>query len=249
MVKRILDIVDMQNDFMNPQGALYVQGAEEVIPKANKFLQGIQKGDFDLALVKFDTHFTESYDKNPESEQFPPHCIFDSWGWKMAVDLPQGLEKTLPVFTMTKNVFNMWAAKPDIKDIKFTSKFNKRAYKNLFKIDGKARDRFMKAHKIGADTEVVMMGVASDYCVHDAMEGYLKRGAKVIVLSDLAKGIGTDAPGRSKTGEIEDVVKLDAFKPYVQSGQLVVMTSDEFKADMRKDAKNVTRPKNIRRPG
>ena len=248
MTKRILDIVDMQNDFMNPKGALYVQDAETIIPKANAFLADIQKGDFDLALVKFDTHFEESYAKNPESELFPPHCIFDSWGWKMAVDLPNDFAAKVPVFKMTKNVFNMWAAKPVIKGVKFANTFNKRAYKKLFKTDGKARDKFIKKHKIGAGSEVVMMGVASDYCVHDAMEGYLKRGAKVIVLSDLVKGIGTDVPGRALSGTIEDVVKLDVFKPYVEKGQLVVMTSDEFKAEMRKEVKNVTRPKNMRRP-
>lgn len=256
MTKRILDIVDMQNDFMDPKGALYVPGAEKIIQPAEQFLAKVKQGDFDLALVKFDTHFDESYAHNPESEQFPPHCIFETWGWNMAVTLPSDLGQKTDVYTMTKNVFNMWAEKPDLEGKNFTLKHVKNAYQKLFNIESdkqekSPRNQFMDAFNIGKDTEVVMMGVASDYCVHDAMLGYLQRGASVVVLEDLVKGIGTDVPGRSKTGDIHDVVLLDVFKPYLDSGQLKVLTSQQVMQNIRQEKKREsgnTGPKNFHRP-
>jgi nicotinamidase/pyrazinamidase len=38
------------------------------------------------------------------------------------------------------------------------------------------------------------MGVASDFCIRYAMEGWLARGARVTIISDLTKGIGRETP-------------------------------------------------------
>ncbi len=251
MVKRILDIVDMQNDFMDPKGALYVQDAEKIIPKAKSFLKALKTGDFDLALVKYDTHFAESYAKNPESKQFPPHCVYGTWGWDMAFKIPVGTARDIPFYQMDKNVFDMWARKPSLKEISFSDRFNSKAYKNLFKVgrlespsENMPRNKFLKQMNVGSDTEVVMMGVASDYCVHDAMLGYLKRGCRVTVLSDLVQGIGTDVPGRAATGQIEDVLKLPVFAPYVASGKLRLSSSDDYLKSLRQDRKNDNKNEN-----
>lgn len=244
MVKRILDIVDMQNDFMQPGGALYVPGAEKIIPRANQFLKGLKPKDFDLILLKFDTHFKESYDQNPEAKLFPPHCIFNSKGWQLAIEMPPALPSKIPTYRMNKNVFDMWAKQPDIKP-RFTDNFNSKAYKNLFttsKWSGKLpvvkRDDFMKKSGIGRDTEVVMMGVASDYCVKDAILGYLKRGARVTVLSDMVRGISAD---------IKDVVQTDELKAYTRTGQLRVMSSQHYQQDMDKDKRHGKNTQNLGR--
>ena len=86
--------------------------------------------------------------------------------------------------------------------------------------------------------------MASDYCVHDAMLGYLKRGCRVTVLSDLVQGIGTDVPGRAATGQIEDVLKLPVFAPYVASGKLRLSSSDDYLKSLRQDRKNDNKNEN-----
>ncbi|MGM0422755.1 MAG: isochorismatase family protein [Pseudomonadota bacterium] len=244
MVKRILDIVDMQNDFMQPDGALYVSGAEQIIPKANRFLAALQAKDFDLVLLKFDTHFSETYDQNPESKMFPPHCLFNSKGWDLAIDLPADLPAKIPTYRMNKNVFDMWAAQPDLNS-HFRNDFNARAYKNLFTAQrwpqedpAAKRDDFMDRFKIGKDTEVVMMGVAADFCVKDAILGYLKRGARVTVLEDMVQGIADD---------IKAVVQSEDLKKYTRTGQLRVTTSTQYKLDMDKEARHDNRSKTFDR--
>ena len=251
MAKRILDIVDMQNDFMMPKGALYVKDAEKIIPHAKAFLQRIGGCAFDFILMKSDTHFAETYSLNPESKQFPMHCRFNTWGWKTAFDLPDGL--AIPVYRMNKNAFDMWAAQPDLGSVSFNDETNAQAYKNLFSVlsdkeKPQSRDTFLKEKDIGKGTEVVMVGVASDYCVHDAIAGYLKRGCKVTVLRDMVKGIGTDVEGRAKSGHIDEVVKLEAFRESVKNGQLRVIESAKLLKEINQEKKNEQNNKNCRRP-
>ena len=86
---------------------------------------------------------------------------------------------------------------------------------------GTLRDEFMRALSLGTDdVEVTLIGVASDFCVHDAILGYLERGASVNVVEDLVTGIGTPVPGRAPSGHIADVLKLPPFQPYVASGKV-----------------------------
>ena len=84
-----------------------------------------------------------------------------------------------------------------------------------------------------------MIGVASNFCVADAMIGYLEKGAQVTVLKDLVKGIplGSEARAeileatgidRTENGTIEEVVQTERFKPFLESGQLRLETANDF---------------------
>src|SRR5690606_6957301 len=84
---------------------------------------------------------------------------------------------------------------------------------------GVHRDEFLK--DIGSDTEVVIAGVASDYCVKQAIVGYLERGAQVVVMQDLVKGIGA---------QIEEVAQSPELKLYYASGQLRLQSSEDYLA-------------------
>jgi nicotinamidase-related amidase len=88
-------------------------------------------------------------------------------------------------------------------------------------------------------TKVVMAGLATNFCVFDAMLGYLERGAKVFAIEDLMSGIPNGPDGRqalldltgvdrTETGDIRDVLETEHFKKYVESGQLILTGSDDF---------------------
>lgn len=89
------------------------------------------------------------------------------------------------------------------------------------------------------DTKVVMVGLATNFCVFDAMLGYLQRGAKVFAVEDLMSGIPNgveaqqflkDATGvdRTASGTLADVMKTEHFKKFVDNGQLVAVSSKDF---------------------
>lgn len=79
-----------------------------------------------------------------------------------------------------------------------------------------------------AQTRVVVVGVASDYCVKQAVAGYLERGHTVTVLTDLVTGIGGEH-SEVKSGHINDVA-AQLFGRALKTGQLKLMTSQHWLA-------------------
>jgi len=252
-IKRILDIVDDQIGFMVADSDLPVSGADKIIAPTNEFLKNIKKGDFDFVLIKQDTHFSGEYPINPESKIFPNiHCEYGTKAWKLAIKAE--LIKDTPVYYMAKDRFDMWSNDEARDDISFKNSEEEAAYDNLFNIGsdplcrkiGIDRDEFLK--NIGADTEVVIIGVASDYCVHDAMLGYLKKGAKLTILTDLVRGIGTPVSGRALSGDIIDVVKLPCFKKYLDSGKISLQLSKDIFKKPSLSPKSTKSKKRVKKP-
>ncbi|MDD1719640.1 MAG: isochorismatase family protein, partial [Methanoregulaceae archaeon] len=222
-VTRVLHIGDMQNGFMREDGNLYVKGAMDLIGPADRFLRKTA-GAFDHTFIVMDTHFTEEYVGSSEAEQFPLHCEFGTGDWELSVDTSD-----LPCrqFIM-KNRFDMWSRAGDSTP-EFRDPERRAAYENLFHfVDDPlmptrrmAREEFVQA--IGQDgdparIEVTMIGVAADYCIRFAMEGWLARGARVTVLTDLTRGIGKEAP---------EVLSEERYRPYLD-GRLRAVDSTEF---------------------
>lgn len=240
MVRRILDIVDMQVDFMHVDGLLAVPDADRLIARTNDFFRTLPRDEYQFALFKYDTHFAVEYPHSPESQSFPHiHCEYGTKGWTLAVDDGLLADK-LPVHYMTKNCFDMWADNPvsAAAQLEFAGVRDRQAYANLFHVTndrdalarGVGREEFFAALGMDEDLEVTMLGVASDFCVHDAMLGYLQRGARVRVIGDLVTGIGTNVPGRAPSGHIADVLQLAPFKPYADAGMVSIVQSAALSA-------------------
>ena len=67
---RILVVVDLQRDFFNPEGALYVQGSE-VLPEQIATLAGI----YDAVILTMDWHPGNHCSFIPACGQWPVHCV------------------------------------------------------------------------------------------------------------------------------------------------------------------------------
>ena len=187
-------VVDPQVDFMDPTGALYVPGAEKVVPILNEYLGTLELENGYLGvLFTADTHDEETYPDSLEAKgdaakgipSFPPHCYKGTDGFNFAVDLkaiPEGTQK----FILNKGVFNMWE-EPNLvtRPIKTTGE--------LVAFGGeKSREEFFQDIINAGIDEVEVCGVASDYCVKWAIEGLIARGFKVTVYDNLVAGIERD---------------------------------------------------------
>ncbi len=76
-MKKILIVVDMQNDFVD--GALGTKEAVNIVPKV---VEKINEFDGDI-FVTYDTHF-EDYLESGEGKKLPvPHCIKGTDGWQL----------------------------------------------------------------------------------------------------------------------------------------------------------------------
>ena len=176
-MSRFVVVIDIQNDFMRPEGKLYVPGAEEIINPISDYIRNL---DSDIGvLFTYDTHFEENYHLSEESKQFPIHCVKDSWGWELSIVSEETEEEFSwdNLFYLDKNFFDMWYQRHinvyDYDDVIIAPR--EEFFKNLMQFDG-------------VDT-ITVIGVASDYCVLDAIWGFVHRGFKVEVIRDLTKGI------------------------------------------------------------
>lgn len=244
----MLDIVDCSRGFMVPGNILYVPGSEKTVEPIHNFLK---KTEFSYALLKNDTHFEGEYKHSPEEAIFDFHQGFGTEEHEYLVD--ENAINASGVYWILKNKFDMWAENSDVgvplEQIEFASDEEKEVYQNLFhlalRVDGQYhffdhRDEFISdIQKMGVE-EAVVFGHASDYCVRDAIIGYLERGFKVYWITDLCCGIwDTNLPGgvASLTELVErcpgfdtngNVVERSILKDAVASGQLVLTTAQAY---------------------
>ncbi|RAL22401.1 isochorismatase [Lujinxingia litoralis] len=70
-------VVDMQNDFVDPRGALSVEAAELTVQPISELVERARQADVQVIFTQ-DTH--QSSDR--EFEIWPVHCVEGTWGWE-----------------------------------------------------------------------------------------------------------------------------------------------------------------------
>lgn len=114
-MKKILIVVDMQNDFID--GALGTKEAEAIVPYVKSLIE-----DFDGKVIfTRDTHF-ENYMDTQEGANLPvPHCIKGTDGWQIRGEL-DALRKTEAVDKLTfgsKDLVEILKNEGEIESITF----------------------------------------------------------------------------------------------------------------------------------
>ena len=109
---------------------------------------------------------------------FPFHCGRGGPGWALVVD-GDGLDPAIPRHRLEKGVFDMWAEADVFVE----------------PVDGAApvaREAFFARLRDAGVLDVVVVGVAADYCVRWAVEGLVERGFRATVPAALTRGIARD---------------------------------------------------------
>jgi nicotinamidase-related amidase len=93
MNENALIIIDMLNDFIDPEGVLYCgAGTESIIPVVEKLLGDYRTNNAPVIYLQ-DSHPPD----DKEFEKFPPHCITGTWGHQIIKTLaPQPHETVIP---------------------------------------------------------------------------------------------------------------------------------------------------------
>jgi nicotinamidase/pyrazinamidase len=74
-----LVVVDVQNDFADPQGSLSVAGAEAVVDVANQLVNGALAAGVPVAYTQ-DWHPAHTPHFVTDGGPWPVHCVHDTWG-------------------------------------------------------------------------------------------------------------------------------------------------------------------------
>ena len=89
-MKKVLVIVDMQNDFCGPEGSLTTPEAQAIVPKVADYIRTHADKDTVLVFTK-DTHEV-NYMDTQEGKHLPvAHCIKDTYGWELAPAIQEAL--------------------------------------------------------------------------------------------------------------------------------------------------------------
>ncbi|MEP9403346.1 isochorismatase family cysteine hydrolase [Sphingomonas sp. VNH70] len=181
-------VVDTQADFMLADGALPVPGADAVVAPLRAWLGARAAADTAAVLFTFDTHDADTYPDSAEAKLFPIHCVRDTPGWRNLLGcaaVPPGVRCA----TIEKGVFDMWA-----EDGLMVHEPDRTVPRETW---------FAELRDAGVDHAIVV-GVAADYCVAQAIAGLVARGFRVTVPRALTRGI-TRAIDRVVSDDFNDM--------------------------------------------
>jgi nicotinamidase-related amidase len=205
-LRRVGWVVDVQNDFMQPSGRLYVHdlsdardpGAILVVPAIARAVTWMRTH---CAVTVFTGDWHRYGDReidpvHPDATRgtYPPHCMGLSpdpeeraGAQLMRSIAPEGDALVLPR-EASQDDARMVAARAarDRRPV-----FVQKAEFSVF--DGnRAASALVEAlaHELGGEVEFVVCGVATDVCVKSAVEGLLDRRYRVRVVPDATWGLG-----------------------------------------------------------
>jgi nicotinamidase/pyrazinamidase len=171
--------VDVQADFMLPDGKLYVPGAEKLLPNIRRLTNAARRGE--VFLVSHGCFHTAN---DPEFQQFPPHCVKGTPG---AQFVPEALaEKVVRV--------------QNVPSAKLPDDFA--PYQQIV-LEKQTLDIFQTLHadelveRLGSRPEIVVFGVVTEYCVSYAVKGLLARKRQVAVVRDAIETLAADVGAKS----------------------------------------------------
>ncbi len=175
-MKTVFIDVDTQIDFLFPAGALYVPGAEEIVPNLAALTRhALARGHQIISTA--DAHSED----DPEFKVWKPHCVAGTIGQhKAAATLT---ERPLIVATNAGALEPLMLQLPNTKQIVVEKQvlncFSNPHLKPLLNV-------------IQAD-QFVVYGVATEYCVRCALTGLVALGKPVHMVTDAIRGIDTEA--------------------------------------------------------
>lgn len=93
-----LVVVDVQNDFADPNGSLFVAGGDAVVPRVNiEVMRALSAGAFVVCTQDWHPESTPHFEK--DGGIWPVHCVKDTWG----AELHPGLEVSGPIVRKGSN--------------------------------------------------------------------------------------------------------------------------------------------------
>jgi nicotinamidase/pyrazinamidase len=163
-----LIVVDVQNDFADPKGSLYVRGGEEVVDVANRVIeQAAEAGAFVVYTSDWHPPSTPHFAK--DGGIWPVHCVRGTWGAEFA----PGLKVTGPVVRTGVGGEDGYSG--------FTVRDPVTGVETSTELAELLKDRDVE--------RVVVLGLATDYCVKETALDAVRLGFATSVLEDGVRAV------------------------------------------------------------
>ncbi len=168
-----LIIVDVQNDFADPEGSLYVAGGDEILPLINSLAAAAMAAGSPVLLTQ-DWHPEETPHFIDDGGVWPRHCVRDTWGAALHKDLLV----SGPVVR---------------KGVDGEDGYSGFTVKDPLSEETTATELDRLLREAGA-TSTVVVGIALDVCVKATAEDARANGYGVTVIRDATRAVNLE-PG------------------------------------------------------
>ncbi|CCW64195.1 unnamed protein product [Phytomonas sp. EM1] len=165
-------VVDVQNDFALPTGALYVPHSEALIPKINQLLS---QHTFRICVGTQDWHPNNHSSFKTYGGPWPVHCIRGTHGAALHADLNEAYLQAI-------------IRKGTLAELE--------SYSAFFDTNGGATGLEGLLCSLGV-RRVVVCGIALDYCVFETVKSAVSCGFEVLVLEDLCQALSDESGGKA----------------------------------------------------
>jgi nicotinamidase/pyrazinamidase len=166
-------VVDVQNDFADPGGSLYVTGGEQVVPLINAEIERAREAGTKVFYTQ-DWHPESTPHFEKDGGIWPVHCVQGSWGAEFHADLVVDG----PVIQKGSNGEDGYSG------------FTMRDPVSGETIPTPLADRLAQA----GVTRLVIAGLATDYCVKSTVLDARERGYPITVLQNGIRAVDLE-PG------------------------------------------------------
>ncbi len=155
--------VDVQNDFADSEGSLYVKGGENVVPVINREVAAAHASGAPVILTQ-DWHPPHTPHFAQDGGVWPVHCVAETWGAELHPELDvEGIS-----IRKGSNGEDGYSG--------FTMRDHDSGETVPTELEGYLRARSVE--------RVVICGLATDYCVKETALDAVRLGFKTAVLTD-----------------------------------------------------------------
>jgi nicotinamidase/pyrazinamidase len=161
-------VVDVQNDFADPAGSLYVAGGEEVVPRANAEIAAAAAAGAPVLYTQ-DWHPPTTPHFRKDGGIWPVHCVRDTWG----AELHPQLHVRAPVVrkgTGGEDGYSGFSVRDPLSGERSSTT-----------LEEELRSRGV--------TRIVIAGLATDYCVVETAVDATHLGFTTAVIRDAIRAV------------------------------------------------------------
>ncbi|MSQ36128.1 MAG: isochorismatase family protein [Dehalococcoidia bacterium] len=162
-------VVDVQNDFADPAGALYVPGGERAVDAVNREIERALAAGAFVAYTQ-DWHPERTPHFVTDGGPWPPHCVRDSWGAALHPRLHAGAGPVVRKGAGGEDGYSGFSVRDPRTEAQHAT----------------ALEQLLRDHAVRA---VVVVGLATDYCVRETALDAVRLGFATTVVLDAVRAV------------------------------------------------------------
>ena len=163
-----LIVVDLQNDFADPNGSLYVAGGEQVVPVVNAEIERAIRAGATMVYTQ-DWHPESTPHFQKDGGIWPIHCVRNTWGAAFHPDLFVEGPVVRKGVDGRDGYSGFSVRQPETGDV-----------------EGTELERLLRGRGV---ERLVIAGLATDYCVVETTADARRLGFSVQVLADAVRAV------------------------------------------------------------